>query len=207
VRSRDLEPVMVRRLKSDLRRLGEAFPERKVERISLASLPKDAPELDLWQRLADYSELRSRRISKLPSHKAALAKLAFVRLQQRLLSPIPAFLRTLNAHRKTLQRLVDGEEDQVSSAAIRAAVFEAYPRLQRKAPRPAPNNSGVNGHYSLSMRSWNGGPLATFSATSRIAQHAVRLLARHRGGRRNAPVRASADNPQEEDCDCFVQVH
>ncbi len=32
VRPRDLEPVMVRRLKADLRRLGEAFPERKVER-------------------------------------------------------------------------------------------------------------------------------------------------------------------------------
>jgi hypothetical protein len=66
VRPRDLEPVMVRRLKSDLRRLGEAFPERTVERISIAGLPKDAPELDLWQKLADYGELRSRRVGKLP---------------------------------------------------------------------------------------------------------------------------------------------
>jgi hypothetical protein len=46
---------------------------------------------------------------KLPSQKAALAKLAFVGLQQRLLSSIPAFARTLKAHRKTLQRLLDGE--------------------------------------------------------------------------------------------------
>ena len=122
VRPRDLEPVMVRRLKSDLRRLGEAFPERKVERISIAALPKDAPELELWQKLADYGELRSRRIAKLPGHKAALAKLAFVGLQQRLLSSIPAFLRTLKAHRKTLQRLVDGEEGQASSAAAQAFV-------------------------------------------------------------------------------------
>jgi hypothetical protein len=65
VRPRDLEPVMVRRLKSDLRRLGEAFPERTVERISIAGLPKDAPELDLWQKLADYGKLRSRRVGKL----------------------------------------------------------------------------------------------------------------------------------------------
>jgi len=65
VRPRDLEPVMVRRLKSDLRRLGEAFPERTVERISIAGLSKDAPELDLWQKLADYGELRSRRVGKL----------------------------------------------------------------------------------------------------------------------------------------------
>ena len=45
---------------------------------------------------------------ELPGHKATLAKLAFVDLQQRLLSSIPAFLRTLKARRKTLQRLVDG---------------------------------------------------------------------------------------------------
>jgi hypothetical protein len=72
-------------------------------------LPPDAPELDLWRRLAAYGELRRQRIARLPPHKSALAKLAFVGLQQRLLSSIPAFLRTLKAHRKTLQRLIDGE--------------------------------------------------------------------------------------------------
>lgn len=110
---RDLEPVMVRRLKVDLRRLGEAFPERKVEAIPIAGLPADAPELDLWRRLAAYGELRKARLVKLPAQKAALAKLAFVGLQQRLLSSIPAFVRTLKAHRKTLQRLVDGDASQV----------------------------------------------------------------------------------------------
>jgi hypothetical protein len=40
--ARDLEPVMVRRLKSDLRRLGEAFPERVIDPISIADLPDDA---------------------------------------------------------------------------------------------------------------------------------------------------------------------
>jgi hypothetical protein len=38
------------------------------------------------------------------------------------LSSIPAFLRTLKAHRKTLQRVVDGEEAQASSAAAQAFV-------------------------------------------------------------------------------------
>ena len=33
IRPKDLEPVMVRRLKADLRRLGEAFPERIVEAV------------------------------------------------------------------------------------------------------------------------------------------------------------------------------
>ena len=113
---------MVRRLKADLRRLGEAFPERKVEPIRIAGLPADAPELDLWRRLAAYGELRSRRIATLPTHKAALAKLAFVGLQQRLLSSIPAFLRTLKAHRRTLERLIEGEVAQGVPAAAQAFV-------------------------------------------------------------------------------------
>ncbi len=113
---------MVRRLKSDLRRLGEAFPERKVDAIPIAGLPENAPELDLWRRLAAYGELRRERISKLPAHKSALAKLAFVGLQQRLLSSIPAFVLTLKAHRKTLQRLLDGQQEQVIEAAAQTFV-------------------------------------------------------------------------------------
>lgn len=122
VRPKDLEPVMVRRLKSDLRRLGEAFPERKVEPIIIRGLPHDAPELELWRRLAAYGELRRKRIANLPAQKAALAKLAFVGLQQRLLSSIPAFLRTLMAHRKTLERLIEGEQPHVAVAAAQAFV-------------------------------------------------------------------------------------
>ena len=121
-RPKDLEPVMVRRLKSDLRRLGEAFPERKVEAVRISALANETPELVLWHQLAAYGELRKRRIATLPAHKAALAKLAFVGLQQRLLSSIAAFLRTLKAHRKTLQRLVDGEVTQGGSAAAEGFV-------------------------------------------------------------------------------------
>jgi SNF2 family DNA or RNA helicase len=122
VTPRDLEPVMVRRLKADLRRLGEAFPERKVVPIPIAGLPADAPELDLWRRLAAYGELRSRRIAKLSPQKTALAKLAFVGLQQRLLSSIAAFVRTLKAHRKTLERLVEGGTAPSPVAAAQAFV-------------------------------------------------------------------------------------
>jgi ERCC4-related helicase len=122
IHRRDLEPVMVRRLKSDLRRLGQAFPERKVEPIAIGGLPDDAPELDLWRRLAAYGELRRKHITKLPAHKAALAKMTFVGLQQRLLSSIPAFLRTLKAHRKTLQRLIEGEQPHAAVVAAQALV-------------------------------------------------------------------------------------
>ncbi len=118
VRPKDLEPVMVRRLKADLRRLGHAFPARRIDAIVLDGLPDDAPELVLSRKLDEYGKLRWRRISKLPAHKAALAKLAFVGLQQRLLSSIAAFERTLKVHRTSLQRLLDRE---VAAAEIDAA--------------------------------------------------------------------------------------
>ncbi|OJW60005.1 MAG: hypothetical protein BGO65_00265 [Afipia sp. 64-13] len=125
VRPRDLEPVMVRRLKADLRRLGEAFPERVVEPISIDGLPEDAPELALARLLAAYGELRMKRVAKLSSQKAALAKLAFVGLQQRLLSSIAAFARTLKTHRVTLQKVLDGEE--LARATAAASAFVAVP--------------------------------------------------------------------------------
>ncbi|TXL71235.1 DEAD/DEAH box helicase [Vineibacter terrae] len=122
VRPRDLEPVMVRRLKADLRRLGEAFPERIVEPIPIAGLPEDAPELDLARRLADYGVLRMKRIAGLPAHKASMAKLAFVGLQQRLLSSVAAFARTLKVHRATLLRVIEGENAARVAAAAQAFV-------------------------------------------------------------------------------------
>lgn len=128
VRPKDLEPVMVRRLKADLRRLGEAFPERIIEAVRIGGLPDDTPELALASQLAAYGELRMNRIASLPTQKAALAKLAFVGLQQRLLSSIAAFARTLKVHRATLQRMVDGEE--AGSVAAAALAFVARPTYE-----------------------------------------------------------------------------
>jgi hypothetical protein len=100
LRPRDLEPVVVRRLKADLRRIDpSAFPERVVKPIELAGLPESAPELVLPRLLAAYGRQRAERISRLPPGQAAQAKLAFVGLQQRLLSSIAAFARTLEGHR------------------------------------------------------------------------------------------------------------
>ena len=122
VRPKDLEPVMVRRLKADLRRLGEAFPERIIEAVRIDGLPEDTPELELARQLAAYGEMRMRRIANLPTQKASMAKLAFVGLQQRLLSSVAAFARTLKVHRATLQRMLDGEEAGLVAAAALAFV-------------------------------------------------------------------------------------
>lgn len=116
VRPADLEPVMVRRLKSDLRALGEAFPERVVEPVVIDGLDRHAPELRLAAMLADYRALRERRIGTLGAAQGARARLAFVGLQQRLLSSVPAFARTLRVHLAGLERLIAGETAQPAVA-------------------------------------------------------------------------------------------
>lgn len=110
VRPSDLDRIIVRRLKADLRELGESFPERVVEPVVLTGLPENSPELALARLLADYEDLRERRLSKLPSNKAAQARLIFSGLQQRLLSSVAAFAKTLSVHRRTLIRLLDDAE-------------------------------------------------------------------------------------------------
>jgi hypothetical protein len=104
VRPRELDAVMVRRLKSDLRYFGEKFPERIVEPIVLDGLPDDAPELVLSRKLAEYGEIINARAANLPARQAGNVRLGFVGLQQRLLSSIAAFARTLEVRRKGLVR-------------------------------------------------------------------------------------------------------
>ncbi len=95
VEARDLEPVMVRRLKEDLRRLGHAFPERIVAPIEISNLPPDAPELRLAVMLDEYSQSAT---------GGSRARFLFANLQQRLFSSIAAFHRTLTTHRHSLAR-------------------------------------------------------------------------------------------------------
>ncbi|KQN91991.1 hypothetical protein ASE90_04345 [Sphingomonas sp. Leaf67] len=124
VRPADLEPVMVRRLKSDLRALGEAFPQRVVEPVGLHDLPADAPELVLAAMLAEYRALREARIATLPGAQAARARLGFVGLQQRLLSSIPAFARTLRVRLDGLDRAIVEAVDAPERAEDEAAALD-----------------------------------------------------------------------------------
>lgn len=130
VRERDLEPVMVRRLKEDLRELGEAFPERKVERIAIEGLDTSAPELRLAEMLAAYGDLRERRIGALRVGKAAQARLSFVGLQQRLLSSIPAFAKTLQVHRKSIAKAIEHGVARIPAAAAEAYTDCGSPSLE-----------------------------------------------------------------------------
>lgn len=95
VTPKELEPVMVRRLKEDLRKLGHAFPERIVEPIVIDHLPPDAPELQLADMLGAYQQ---------GNMSGSRGRFLFANMQQRLFSSIRAFDRTLKTHLRTLER-------------------------------------------------------------------------------------------------------
>jgi superfamily II DNA or RNA helicase len=115
--------IMIRRLKADLRALGESFPERLVEPIVIEGLAPETPELDLSRRLLAYQDERERRIARLLPREAAQARLVFSGLQQRLLSSVAAFAKTLAVHRATLARLLDRAEEAGRVAMASAASF------------------------------------------------------------------------------------
>lgn len=111
----DLDAVLVRRLKDDLRRLGEEFPERLVEplRIATGSLAADTPELALSRLLQQYRKQRERRLLAEGATKRQLNadRLVITNLQKRLLSSVEAFARTLAVHQRSLAEKQQQQRD------------------------------------------------------------------------------------------------
>jgi superfamily II DNA or RNA helicase len=105
VRPKALEEVMVRRLKEDIREVQGGFPKRNVERVVLDGLPDGAPELVLSRLLDEYRTVREERFADSTKRAQAAAGLLAVGLQQRLLSSVEAFARSLRVHRATVERL------------------------------------------------------------------------------------------------------
>ncbi len=107
VRNRKLlDTVMVRRLKQDLREIGEEFPQRYVLPIVIDNLPEDAPELKLSRLLQQYRNLREERLKDAAKSTQTTAMLVITSLQKRLLSSIEAFARTLKVHRTAMEKQV-----------------------------------------------------------------------------------------------------
>jgi superfamily II DNA or RNA helicase len=110
-----LDDVMVRRLKEDIRNVQGGFPKRIVDRVVVDLLADDAPELVLSRLLDEYRTAREERFASTTRRAQAAAGLLVVGLQQRLLSSIEAFARSLKVHRATVMRqwkkgLVTGAE-------------------------------------------------------------------------------------------------
>ena len=133
---RELDAVMVRRIKEDLRAVQGGFPQREVRRVAIERLPEDAPELVLSRLLDEYRGVREERLEGLPPRERAAAGLLMVGLQQRLLSSIEAFALSLKRHRRTVreqwERAAGGAngtepEPRAAFAAAGAERFAAPP--------------------------------------------------------------------------------
>ncbi len=104
VRKTDLDAVMVRRLKEDIREVVGGFARRRVVQIDIKDLPPDSAELRLPALLDEYRQLREQRLLSESKRSRAASALLITGLQQRLLSSIEAFSRTLRVHRATILR-------------------------------------------------------------------------------------------------------
>lgn len=115
-----LDEVMVRRIKEDIRAVQGGFPERKVVPVFIDGLPANAPELMLSNLLDEYRTVREQRFQSAGVRARAASGLLTVGLQQRLLSSIEAFARTLKVHRETSKRQWEKSE---AKAAVDEDLF------------------------------------------------------------------------------------
>ncbi len=113
----DLGAVMVRRLKEDVRAIVGGFPVRRVVQIDIQDLPQDHPELRLAELLDQYAETRFERFATSSRQEQIQGALILSTLQQRLLSSIEAFNRTLAAHRRAMEKVWAGEKSAPRTAA------------------------------------------------------------------------------------------
>jgi len=104
VTAKHRDEVIVRRLKEDIREIQGGFPKRNVVQVDIRGLAEDAPELVLSRLLDEYRELREERLKNETRRTQAASGLLIVGLQQRLLSSIEAFARTLRVHKRTVER-------------------------------------------------------------------------------------------------------
>jgi superfamily II DNA or RNA helicase len=111
----NLDAVMVRRIKEDVREVAGGFPKRVVRQLDIDGLPNDVPELLLSRLLNEYREVRQQRVASATKRLQAEAMLVISGLQQRLLSSVEAFARTLRVHRRSMERVWAKEADATST--------------------------------------------------------------------------------------------
>jgi SNF2 family DNA or RNA helicase len=104
VTKENLEKVMVRRLKEDIRLLAGGFPKRMVVQEDITGLPENAPELAIARLLDEYAVACESHLETAARKKQIEFQLVISHLQQRLFSSIEAFARTLAVHRRSVEK-------------------------------------------------------------------------------------------------------
>ena len=133
---------MVRRLKEDIRAVQGGVPEPRRRPASRSTdLPDDAPELVLSRLLDEYRDARARSGSQAASSRTqAAAGLLVVGLQQRLLSSIEAFARSLAGAPRDRRAAVEPRPPRARRERELTRQAELLHSL-----RPAPTTSAPSG--------------------------------------------------------------
>lgn len=114
----ELDPIMVRRLKRDLRGIVGDLPDRKLV-DHVIRLGPDAPEITLGRLLEEYEQLYGEALKDLPTRDREARKLVCINLHKRLLSSVAAFHRTLESHARGVElALARGPAQQVLSVPV-----------------------------------------------------------------------------------------
>ena len=119
-----LDEVLVRRLKSDIRELEGGLPKRTVEPVEIDGLPPDAPELVLPKLLDAYRLEREKRLKYASRSQQSAGALVIGGLQKRLLSSIEAFAKTLAVHRKSVKRALERATEAIEVSSAQQAELE-----------------------------------------------------------------------------------
>ncbi len=178
----DLENVMVRRLKEDIRDVRGGFPKRNVVRLAIDGLPEDAPELALSRLLDEYRRLRERRFANAPPKARTAAGLLVVGLQQRLLSSVEAFARSLRVHARTVQRQWRKEQteraDSVLGAHDQALFLQAPDADDERAEWDAETAESAEQEQVKALSLAAGGPSGGNAAAGEFWQQEQALIER-----------------------------
>lgn len=116
--AKQLEPVMVRRLKDDLRKMVGGFPERIVVEVPLDGLPADGAEVELPRLLDEYRQAREERLKGASRSVQSASALVLCNLQKRLLSSIEAFACTLTVHRRAFEAAPTASSGVASTTSL-----------------------------------------------------------------------------------------
>ena len=144
-----LDEIMVRRLKSDIRALEGGLPKRSVVQIDIDGLPADAPELLLASRLDAYRSEREKRLANASPSQQAVGALVVGCLQKRLLSSVDAFARTLAVHRRSVERAMG---QACSVREIQKSAIADLARMTIDHESDAAASEAVDSDASLNVR-------------------------------------------------------
>jgi SNF2 family DNA or RNA helicase len=103
--AKELDTVMVRRLKEDLRRLQGGFPIRHVIPKVIKDLPADAPELVIAEQLNALDKMRRQRLADAKKSAQAAGRLTIIGLQKRLLCMRAPYSASSTSSLRALARL------------------------------------------------------------------------------------------------------